>query len=110
LSQVEGTVIRISAVADSREFKIELPRTRVGAASGKSVIAKQHADASMAAKQALSPPQTMRDSNGRSYQTSHRITLRCAIDDAAQTFSEVFYVADDLVEYDAILRKNAGSE
>jgi hypothetical protein len=63
----------------------------------------------MAAKQTLSSPETIRASDGRSYQTSYRITLRCTIDDAAQTFSEVFYVANDLTEWDAILRQNAGS-
>jgi hypothetical protein len=70
----------------------------------------RHGDASMAVKHALSPPQTVEGSNGQSYQTSHCITLRCAIDDAPQTFSEVFYVTSDLTEYDAILRKNAGLE
>jgi hypothetical protein len=99
----------MSVVADSREFQIDLPRTRVGAMSSQSIIAKQHADASMAAKTALYPPQTIRDLNGRSYQVSYCITLRCAIEDAAQTFSEVFYVAHDLTGCDAILRKNAGT-
>jgi hypothetical protein len=89
---------------------IDLPRTIVGAGSGESIIAKRHADASMAAKQAISLPQSIRGSNGQSYQISHCITLRCAIDDAPQTFSEVFYVTNDLTEYDAILRKKAGVE
>ena len=89
---------------------MDLPKTRVGPKSSKSVIAQPHADASMAVKQALSPPETLRDSSGRAYQASYCITLRCAINDSAQTFSEVFYVANDLTEWDAILRKNAGTE
>jgi hypothetical protein len=109
MSQVEGNVIRLSAAADSREFAIDLPNTRVGPKSSKSIIGKSQADASMAVKQTLSSPETIRGSNGRSYQTSYCITLRCAINDAAQTFSEVFYVVDDLAEWDAILRQNAGS-
>lgn len=106
---MEGTVIRLSVVADSREFKVDLPRTRVCAGSGISIIAKRHADASMAAEQAVSSPDTVRDSDGRSYRISHCVTLRCAIEDEAQTFSEDFYVASDLTEYDAILRKTAGT-
>jgi hypothetical protein len=107
---VEGAVIRLSVVAESREIKIDLPRTRVGPESANSVIAERHADASMAVKQVLSPPQAVRDSTGGSYLASHRITLRCAIDHDAQTFSEDFYVTNGLTEYDAILRKNAGTD
>lgn len=100
---------RITAVADNREFKIDMPRVKVGAVSGKSIIAKRHADASLAVQQPLSTPETIRHSSGRSYQVSHRITLRCAIGDAAETFSEVFYVVEDLSDYDAIMRRNPGT-
>ena len=100
---------RVAAVADNREFKINMPRVQVGAASSKSIIAKRHADASLAVQQPLSTPETIKHSSGRSYEVSHRITLRCAIDNAAETFSEVFYVAEDLSEYDAIMRQNAGA-
>jgi hypothetical protein len=82
----------------------------VGPGSSNSIIAKRHADASMAVKQVLSPPQAIRDSTGHSYQILHCITLRCAIGDEAQTFTENFYVATDLTEYDAILRKTAGTD
>ena len=101
-------MIRLTAVAESREFKINMPNVKVGAASSKSIIAKRHADASLAVKHPLSEPETIRDLGELAYETTYRITLRCVMDDSPQTFSEVFYVSEDL-EYDAILRKNAGS-
>jgi hypothetical protein len=73
------------------------------------MISKRNADISNAVRHSLPTPQTIRDSSGRFYDASQRINLRCAIEDAAVTFSEDFFVVESL-EHDAILRLNAGRE
>jgi hypothetical protein len=106
---VDGAIVQITAVADSRENIINMPRTKIDAVASRSMISKRNADISNAVRHSLPTPQTIRDSSGRFYDASQRINLRCAIEDAAVTFSEDFFVVESL-EHDAILRLNAGRE
>ena len=105
MKQTPGTVVTLTAVADGTERQVVMRKVKIDATLGKSVIARQKADASMATKEALARPETLRDSSGRIHNTTHCVTLRCAINNASQTVSERFYVSDNCGEFEALLRK-----
>lgn len=100
-------MVGISVVAENRQHLISMTRTKVDTKIRRSIISRRNADASMAALKSLAVPETVQDSSGQVYRATHRIKMRCVINDASRTFGEEFYVVEELKEYDAILRKNA---
>ena len=96
----------VTAVADRRQHQVQMPRTKVDDAVTRSLISQRNAVASMAAQEALPIAETVRDSHGHLHRAAYRINLRCAVNNAAHSFSEEFYVVEDLGQYDALLRKN----
>jgi hypothetical protein len=82
-----------------------MPKTKLDKDLSKSIISRRYADASAATKEDLRQSESLEDSSGQIHSITHCVTLRCAINNAAHTFSERFYVSDNCVEFDALLRK-----
>lgn len=95
----------IAAIADGQEKTVQLPHAKYDTTLTKSIINRERARATKGMTKTISPTSLV-DANDQAYTSNNTISLRWHVKDAAQSFSETFYIVDSCGPYDAILRND----